>query len=218
MRPTKIAPSILAADFARLGDQAREAELAGADYLHVDVMDGRFVPNISFGIPIVEALRRSTSLPLDVHLMIVEPERYIDAFAAAGAGILTVHAEVSPHLHRTVEGIRGAGMRPGVAINPATPLAALDEIAGDVDRLLLMSVNPGFGGQRFIERVLDKVRRLRASLGDRDVEIELDGGVGPANAREITLAGGDVLVAGSSVYADPDGVAAAVRKIREAAG
>jgi ribulose-phosphate 3-epimerase len=212
----KIAPSILAADFARLGSQIAEAEAAGADWIHVDVMDGRFVPNISIGPLIVEAARRSTKLPLDVHLMIVEPEKYIEAFAAAGANRLTVHAETCPHLHRTIQQIRDAGAKPGVVINPATPLSAVEEVAADFDLLLIMSVNPGFGGQKFIEASVDKIARARRLLeqAGSQAEIEVDGGIDVHTAPRVVAAGATVLVAGSAVFKHPDGITAAIQALR----
>jgi len=218
--PIKIAPSILAADFTRLGRQIAEAEAAGADWIHVDVMDGRFVPNITIGPLIVEAVRRSTRLPLDAHLMIVEPEKYIEAFVTAGADRLTVHAETCPHLHRTVQHIRAAGARPGVVINPATPLSAIEEIAADVDLILIMSVNPGFGGQQFIEASVDKIARTRAlceRVGSR-AEIEVDGGIDVTTTPRVVAAGATVLVVGSAVFRHPAGVAAAIGALRQAIG
>jgi ribulose-phosphate 3-epimerase len=214
--PVKIAPSILAADFTRLGSQVAEAEAAGADWIHIDVMDGRFVPNITIGPLVVEAVRRSTSLPLDVHLMILEPEKYIEAFAAAGADWLTVHTETCPHLNRTVQQIRDAGARPGVAINPATPLSALEEIVADVDLILIMSVNPGFGGQKFIEASVGRIARARQLL-DRtgsQAEIEIDGGIEAHTTPRVVAAGATVLVAGNGIFKHPDGVAAAIAALR----
>jgi ribulose-phosphate 3-epimerase len=205
-RPLKIAPSILSADFARLGEEVRAVEQAGADWVHVDVMDGRFVPNLTLGPVVVEAVKRVTTLPLDVHLMIVEPEKYVDAFAKAGADILTVHVEACTHLHRTVQQIRAAGVKPAVVLNPATPLSTLEDILPDVEMVLLMSVNPGFGGQSFIPQVMDKVRRLRALLDARglDVDVEVDGGIHAGNAQEVVAAGANVLVAGNAVFKATD--------------
>ncbi|KAB0671320.1 ribulose-phosphate 3-epimerase [Oryzomonas sagensis] len=202
----KIAPSILSADFSRLGDEIRAVEAAGADYIHIDVMDGHFVPNITIGPLIVEAARRVTSLPLDVHLMIENPDRYIPDFAAAGADIIVVHAEAVHHLHRTVQLIRSLGKRAGVSLNPATPLNALEFVLGDLDLVLLMTVNPGFGGQSFIEACLPKIQALRAMLDRRggEAELEVDGGVKTANIARIAHAGADVFVAGSAVFGSPD--------------
>lgn len=214
----KIAPSILSADFTRLGEQVRQAEEAGADYIHVDVMDGQFVPNITLGPMVTAAVRRSTSLPLDVHLMINAPERYFADFVAAGASIITIHYEVAPHLHRQVTAIREAGARAGVAINPATPLAVLDEVLPYVDLVLVMSVNPGFGGQSFIPTSTAKVARLRRMIDERrlDVELEIDGGITPDTAPDVVAAGARVLVAGSAVYGQSS-VAQNVTALRDAA-
>ncbi len=201
--PLRIAPSILSADFGRLAEEVKAIGDAGADYVHVDVMDGRFVPNLTIGPLVVEAVKRATSLPLDVHLMIVEPERYIDTFAKAGASIITVHQETCPHLHRTLQQIRAAGARPSVVLNPSTPLSAIEEVLGEVEQVLLMSVNPGFGGQAFIGATVDKVRRLRALLDGRgltQVEIEVDGGINATTARLVVEAGANVLVAGNAVF------------------
>ena len=206
----KIAPSILASDFARLGEEVKDVEAAGADYIHVDVMDGHFVPNISIGVPIVRALRPVTSLPLDVHLMIENPDYYIEEFADAGADILTVHAEACPHLHRTIQLIKSKGVKAGVVINPATPVEAIKHVIEDVDLVLLMTVNPGFGGQAFIERVLTKItetKQLADSLGVTP-EIEVDGGVNAVTARACIEAGATVLVAGSAIYNQSDRKAA----------
>ncbi len=215
----KLAPSILAADFARLGEQVTEAEAAGADYIHVDVMDGHFVPNITVGPLVVRAVRGVTRLPLDVHLMIEEPERHIDAFATAGADILVIHPEVSPHLHRVIEQIKGHGLQAGVALNPATPLAAIEEVLAEVDLALIMSVDPGFGGQEFIEDVLPKVRRLRRLLDERGlaVEIEIDGGITPETAPRCVEAGVRVLVAGTAIFNKKGSVADNMARLRESA-
>jgi ribulose-phosphate 3-epimerase len=212
---TLIAPSILSADFGRLSEQIREVAKAGADLVHVDVMDGRFVPNLTIGPVVVEAARRASQLPLDVHLMIVEPERYIDAFARAGASRISVHVEACPHLHRTLQQIKAEGAMPAVAVNPSTPLAAVEEILGDAGMILLMSVNPGFGGQSFIPATVDKVRRLKAMLVARAlaVDIEVDGGVQPGNAKQLREAGANVLVAGSAVFGAKD-LAAAIAALR----
>ena len=190
-------------------------EAAGADWVHVDVMDGRFVPNITLGPVVLEAVRRATRLPIDVHLMIVEPERYIDAFARAGADILSVHTETSPHLHRTLQQIRQAGAKPAVVINPATPVNAGEEVLADVEMVLVMSVNPGFGGQSFIPGAVGKIRRIREMSDARglSVQIEVDGGINPHTARQVVEAGADVLVAGSAVFGAPD-YAEAIRAIR----
>ena len=217
----KIAPSILSSDFARLADSVAEAEAGGADWVHVDVMDGHFVPNITIGVPVVAALREVTDLPLDVHLMIERPERYIDAFAGAGADWLTVHQEAATHLHRAVEAIRHHGVQAGVSLNPATPVETLDEIAPYVDMVLVMSVNPGFGGQSFIPTSTAKIRRVRELLdrvGRDDAEIQVDGGIGPDTAGEVTEAGATVLVAGSAIYRGAGSVAENIAAIRSAAG
>lgn len=202
----KIAPSILSADFSRLGDEIRAVEAAGADYIHIDVMDGHFVPNITIGPLIVEAARRVTDLPLDVHLMIENPDLYIPDFAAAGADIIVVHAEAVHHLHRTVQLIRSMGKKAGVSLNPATPLNALEYVIADLDLVLLMTVNPGFGGQSFIEACLPKIQALRAMLDRRggEAELEVDGGVKTSNIARIAHAGADVFVAGSAVFGSPD--------------
>ena len=202
----RIHPSILAADFGRIADEVRAAEAAGADAIHVDVMDGRFVPNITVGPVIVAAVRAATKLPVDVHLMIVEPERYVEAFARAGADNLTVHIEVSPHLHRTVQQIRGLGKKASVSLNPHTPIAGLEMVLPDLSMVLLMTVNPGFGGQTFIESVVPKISALRAEIDRRGlaVDIEVDGGITHETARVVVDAGANVLVAGSAVFGKPD--------------
>jgi ribulose-phosphate 3-epimerase len=204
--PVRIAPSILSADFGRLAEEVRAAEAAGADVIHVDVMDGRFVPNITIGPMVVEAVRKATGLPIDVHLMIVEPERYVEAFAAAGAGTISVHAEVSPHLHRTLQVVRAAGARPSVALNPSTDLSALEWVLDDVAQVLVMTVNPGFGGQHFIPACMEKVRRLRAMAEARGValDIQVDGGVNHETVEAVVAAGANVLVAGTAVFDEPD--------------
>jgi ribulose-phosphate 3-epimerase len=213
----KLSPSVLAADYTRLGEQVGEAAAAGADYIHVDVMDGRFVPNITVGPLVVEAVRRATDLPLDVHLMIVEPERHIEAFAQAGASILTVHPEASPHLHRLVQMTKGLGVRSGVALNPASPLALIEEVLAEVDLVLLMTVNPGWGGQAFLPSVLPKIRRLRRMLDQQGLaaELEVDGGIAAETAPLVVEAGARVLVAGTAVFRQADGVAAAMARIGE---
>lgn len=212
----KISPSILSADFARLGDEIRAVAQAGADYIHVDVMDGHFVPNITIGAPVVKALRQVTDLPLDVHLMIENPDLYIPDFAAAGADIITVHQEAVPHLHRTIQLIHSLGKKAGVSINPATPASTLEVIIDEVDLILVMSVNPGFGGQSFIPSMLAKIKQLRKMVerSGRSIEIEVDGGVKADNIGEIAAAGADVFVAGSAVFNTPD-YAAAISALRQ---
>jgi len=215
-RPIQIAPSILSADFARLGEQVREAEVAGADALHIDVMDGRFVPNITIGPLVVRALRPITRLPFQVHLMIEQPERYIDEFVSAGANVVTVHVETCPHLHRTLEQIREAGALPAVTLNPATPLMAIEEALDQVSMVLVMTVNPGFGGQHMIPSTLAKVRRLRSMLDERalNCSIEVDGGVNLDTLAATVSAGADVLVMGAAIFGHPEGVTVAMRDLR----
>ena len=199
----QIAPSILSADFACLGDQVAAVERGGADLIHVDVMDGHFVPNISIGVPVVRSLRRIARVPLDVHLMIADPDRYIEAFAEAGASMISVHVEVLPHLHRTVHAIRALGAKAGVVLNPATPVGALEQIAADVDFVLVMSVNPGFGGQTFIPSSESKVLAVRAVLdqaGNRAASVEIDGGIDITTAPRVVAAGARILVAGSAIF------------------
>jgi len=201
-----IAPSILSADFAALGSAIAAVERGGADLIHVDVMDGHFVPNITIGVPVVKSLRKIATVPLDVHLMIQEPDRYIDAFAEAGAAMMSVHVEVLPHLHRTVHAIKALGAKAGVVLNPSTPVASLSEIAGDVDYVLVMSVNPGFGGQTFIPRSESKVGEVRALLdqaGNR-APVEIDGGIDQQNIARVVAAGASIIVAGSAVFHTPD--------------
>jgi len=215
----KLAPSILSADFARLGEQVAEAAEAGADYIHIDVMDGHFVPNISIGAPVVASLRPCTHLPLDVHLMIEHPECYISDFASSGANIITVHVEACSHLHRTIQLIKESGIRAGVALNPASPLSSIEEIVPHTDLILIMSVNPGFGGQAFIPESLEKISRLRKLLDDKNLatEIEVDGGITIDNVPGIVEAGANVLAVGNSVFKAKEGISQALQKIREAA-
>ncbi|MDD9948556.1 MAG: ribulose-phosphate 3-epimerase [candidate division Zixibacteria bacterium] len=212
----QIAPSILSADFTRLADEVRTVERAGADRIHIDVMDGRFVPNISIGPFIVEAIDSLTELPLEAHLMIEEPDRYIDAFMAAGADVIIVHQENTAHLHRVVQSVRERGKQAGVALNPATPAQALDGIIDDLDLVLVMSVNPGFSGQRFISSVLPKIREIRKTLSDREIacDLEVDGGVNADTAPDVVSAGANVLVAATAVFKHPDGAAEGIRTLR----
>jgi ribulose-phosphate 3-epimerase len=213
-----IAPSILSADFARLGDAVAAAERGGADLIHVDVMDGHFVPNITIGVPVVKSLKRIASVPLDVHLMIEDPDRYIEAFAEAGAGMISVHIEALRHVHRTIHAIKALGVKAGIVINPGTPVAALNEITGDVDFVLVMSVNPGFGGQTFIPRSESKLREVRALLDSAgsSAPIEIDGGVDQHNIARVVAAGARMVVAGSAIFntADPE---RATRELKAAA-
>ena len=214
----KIAPSILAADFAELGAAVRAAEAGGADCIHVDVMDGHFVPNITIGPPVVAALRRETRLPLDVHLMIEAPERYLGAFAKAGADILTVHVEACPHLHRTVQQIHELGAQAGVSLNPATSLESLREVLPYVEQVLVMTVNPGFGGQRYIPSMTAKIRRLAEMIREAPgVLIEVDGGIDEVTVREIVAAGATILVAGTAVFGHREGIAAGIAALRSKA-
>jgi ribulose-phosphate 3-epimerase len=217
--PVEIAPSILAADFASLGEGISAVERGGATLLHVDVMDGHFVPNISIGVPVVASLRKATRLPLDVHLMIESPEQYIQSFAEAGADMISVHQEATPHLDRALSMIREHGCQPGAVINPATPVSVLSEVLGNVDFILVMSVNPGFGGQKFIPNALEKIRHLK-SIRERynqSFRIEVDGGVGPENVTDLVRAGAEILVAGTSIFHTPD-PAEAVRAMKQMAG
>lgn len=219
MKRLKIAPSILSADFAELGRQVSEAEAAGADYIHIDVMDGHFVPNITVGPLVVRAVRGVTSLPLDVHLMIEEPERYLQSFCEAGATGLTVHVETCPHLHRTVQQIKELGCRAGVTLNPSTPIVSLEEILRYVDLVLVMTVNPGFGGQSFIKSSVPRIARVRAMLDQlgASAELEVDGGIDAHTAPLVVAAGADVLVAGSAVFNNAEGISGAIAALRAAA-
>ena len=213
----KLAPSILSADFARLGEQVAEATKAGADYIHIDVMDGHFVPNITIGAPVVASLRNWTHLPLDVHLMIEQPERYIPQFANSGANIITVHVEACFHLHRTIQLIKELGVRAGVALNPASSLSLIEEVMPQVDLIVIMSVEPGFGGQAFIPETLGKISRLRSILDSRKLatELEVDGGITIDNAPRIVKAGGNVLAIGTDVFKAKEGITHALQRIRE---
>ena len=213
----KIAPSILSADFAALADDIARVEAGGADQLHVDVMDGRFVPNITIGPVVVEAIRKRTRLPLDVHLMLVEPERYVPDFISAGADLVTVHAEACPHLQRSLAQIRDLGARAGVALNPATPPSVLQYVLDDLDLVLVMTVNPGFGGQKLIPAVVGKIREIRTMLGTRAADVSVDGGVKVDHVPTLVAHGASTLVAGSAIFAAPD-PAAAIARMREAAG
>lgn len=215
----KIAPSVLSADFSKLGEEVKKAEKAGADLIHVDVMDGHFVPNITIGPPVVKAIRKITKLPIDVHLMIEEPDMFIDAFAKAGADIITVHSEASTHLHRSINYIKDNRVRAGVSLNPSTPLSALDFILSEVDMVLLMSVNPGFGGQEFIPQIMDKIKILKDIIQNRGyrVEIEVDGGINVDNAGDVVKAGADILVMGNAFFNSKD-YAEVVRAVREKCG
>ncbi len=217
--PVRIAPSILAADFGRLADEIAAVEAAGADWIHVDVMDGHFVPNLTIGPPVVEAVRRATSLPLDVHLMIEAPERSLEQYIAKGAATVGVHVETCPHLHRTLAQIREAGARACVVLNPATPAGAIEPVIGDVDQVLVMTVNPGFGGQKFIASMLSKIETIRRWIDERElsVDLEVDGGIGPETVGLAARAGADVFVAGTAVFGAAD-YAAAITGLREAAG
>lgn len=218
-RKIKLAPSILSADFSRLGEQVEEVVKAGADYIHLDIMDGHFVPNISFGPIVVEAVRGLTKMPLDVHLMISKPENYVARFAGSGADIITVHVEACVHLHRTLQQIKDLKVKAGVAVNPATPLISIEEILPMVDLVLLMSVNPGFGGQKFIPESLGKIMALRKALDEKRLkaELEVDGGIGPENIAAIVKAGARVIVAGAAVFNNKESATRALLRLRKAA-
>ncbi|HEX2257334.1 MAG TPA: ribulose-phosphate 3-epimerase [Afifellaceae bacterium] len=216
--PLIIAPSVLSADFSRLAEEIAAVEAAGADWIHLDVMDGHFVPNITFGPPVVAAARPATRLPFDVHLMIAPADPYLEAFAAAGADTITIHPEAGPHLDRSLQTIRGLGKRAGVALNPATPVSAIEHVLDRLDLVLVMTVNPGFGGQSFIPAMLDKIARLRSLVAGRPIDIEVDGGVGPETAGKVAAAGANALVAGSAIFrGGPDAYARNIAAIRAAA-
>jgi len=211
----KVAPSILSADFSQLANEISKIEKAGADWVHIDVMDGHFVPNLTFGPPVVAAIRKVTKLPFDVHLMVTNPQNLIEPFAKAGADIITVHAETAPHLHRLLQTIKEYGLKAGVSLNPSTPLAVVEEVLDDLDMILIMSVNPGYGGQKFIPGAIEKITRLKAKLDQRklSVDIEVDGGINASTARQVIAAGATILVAGSAVYGAPD-MTQAIKNIR----
>jgi len=216
-RKIKIAPSILSADFAKLGEQVTEATKAGADLIHIDVMDGHFVPQITFGAIVVSAIRKYTNLPLDVHLMVESPEEQIPQFVTAGADIITIHVEPCAHVHRVIQMIKKSGVKAGISLNPATSLSMIDEILTEVDMVLVMTVNPGFGGQTFIENILDKIARLRAELDRRNlnVEIEVDGGINAKTAPRVVKCGATALVAGAAIFSSGDSIEQAIKKLRQ---
>lgn len=215
-RVIKIAPSILAADSSKLGQQIAEAEAAGADYIHVDMMDGHFVPNLAFGPLVVRDIRRCTTIPLDVHLMVTDPGNFVEGLAHDGADIITIHVEACTDLHSVIQQIKNTGARVGLALNPATPLSVIEEILPDIDLILVMTVNPGLGGQQFIESMTNKIRRLRSILDNHglETELEVDGGIGPGNAGIVTDAGANILVAGSSIYASGVSVSESIARIK----
>jgi ribulose-phosphate 3-epimerase len=216
-RKIKIAPSILSADFAKLGEQVTEATKAGADLIHIDVMDGHFVPQITFGAIVVSAIHKYTNLPLDVHLMVESPEEQIPQFVTAGADIITIHVEPCAHVHRVIQMIKKSGVKAGISLNPATSLSMIDEILTEVDMVLVMTVNPGFGGQTFIENILDKIARLRAELDRRNlnVEIEVDGGINAKTAPRVVKCGATALVAGAAIFSSGDSIEQAIKKLRQ---
>lgn len=218
--PILIGPSVLSADFLRLGEQLSELEAGGADYVHYDVMDGVFVPNISIGLPVLEATRRGTSLPIDVHLMIVNPDIWVEPFAQAGADCITFHAEATPHIHRVVQAIHAAGKEAGVSLTPSTPLAALEDVLPDLDQVLIMTVNPGFGGQKFIETMLPKIARLRAMIdaANPNCRLQVDGGINEATIASVVDAGATSIVAGSATFAKGRSVAENIAALRHAIG